>query len=109
MQLPQQQQQGDDRDAAALTQDTHYTFWGLRAEVQASTVYQVASMADAMEPSLEQSGKNTIEVIYENCVCLPIDARVDVMEEGEVWGGGGSGRKEAPSGHVNFCCFPRAN
>lgn len=52
--------------------------------------------------------KNTIEVTYENCVCLALDTTVEVMEQGEVWGGGGRGTcagANATSGHVSFRFF----
>jgi len=83
--------------------DNCFARWGLRAEVRASTVYDVASMEDAMQPDLDpsQSGSRTIEVIYENCVCLAIDSRTKVMNAGEVLGGGG----KSPSGRVSFRHF----
>ena len=78
-------------------------YWGLRGEVQASIVYDVASMADAMEPDLDTSvsSASTVKVIYENCVCLEVDSRVDVMEEGVILGGNGT----TPSGKVSFHPF----
>jgi hypothetical protein len=42
-----------------------------------------------------------VKVIYENCVCLEVDSRVDVMEEGVILGGNGT----TPSGKVSFHPF----
>lgn len=95
----------DDEDADHI--DSHCLFWGLRGEVQASTVYDLASVSEALDPELDQSRgcRHTVEVVYDNCVCVVLDSRGGVVEEGEVWGGGGSGRVEAPSGRVSFRRF----
>jgi hypothetical protein len=108
----------DSTDTPPNDDKNRYTFWGLRGEVQASTVYEVADMSSAdcdLDPS--QATKNSVEVVYENCVCLAIEMdskekakkAKKVQEGGAVWGGagggGGGGEEARPSGRVSFRAF----
>lgn len=59
--------------------------WGLRCEVQASTVYHVTALSDPdtmpdLDPATE--GENSIEVVYRNRVCLVMGSEGNRMEAG---------------------------
>ena len=79
--------------------------WGLRIEIQASTVYEVMPFSDSVIESDSANTKDTVEVTYNNFICLEIDPKADILDNSEVLGGSGFGNKSDPQGQVHFKRF----